>query len=152
MSNRGFTLVELMMVLLVLSLVVTAVVVSGRSSTGVATDATKLAGRLAAARDLAVSGNRPVSLWIDGSGYGFDVWAERKWRAVERAPLARATWPDGVQAKMSGLAGRASLAGVRPRLTFDNLGLPDSPAAIQLGRGGERATVRVSGEGGIAVR
>ena len=152
MSNRGFTLVELMMVLLVLSLLVTAVVVSGRSPADVATDATNLADRLAAARDLAVSGNRPVSLWIDGSGYGFDVWAERKWRAVERSPLARATWREGVRAEMSGLAGRAALAGVQPRLTFANLGLPDSPAAIQLGRGGERATVTVSGEGGIAVQ
>lgn len=153
MSERGFTLVELMVAMLVMGLIATAVVLATRPSNPVSADAAQLAGRIAAARDLAVTGNRPISLWVDQSGYGFDELQGGKWRPVSRPPLGAAQWPSATAVQASGLAGRAAAAANgSARITFDNLGLPDTAADLALSRDDLKATVTIGGDGGVRVR
>lgn len=153
MAERGFTLVELMVVLMILGLAASAVVLVAGPPSSVPADAARLAGRLAAARDLAVTSNRPVSVSIDAGGYAFQSWNSGTWQPIDRGPLRAADWPDGTAVSVGGIAGRAAAStGGLARLTFDNLGLPDTPATIVVARADDRVSVAVDGSGGISLK
>lgn len=153
MPERGFTLVELMVVLLILGLAATAVVLAARPANSAASDAARLAARVAAARDLAVTANRPIGLWVGRSGYGFDAWVGGDWQPLRRSPFEQRQWPGETIVETGGLAGRAAAsADGTARVTFDNLGLPDATASIAIARSGSRATVAIAGDGGVSVR
>lgn len=153
MAERGFTLVELMVVLMILGLAASAVVLTAQPANGVASDAARLAARLAAARDLAVTANRPVAVAVGREGYAFHRWSGGQWRKLDRGALKAADWPEGTSVSVGGIAGRAAtVAGGSARLTFDNLGLPDTPATIALARAEDRATVTVEGDGGVSLQ
>lgn len=139
-----------MVVLLVLALAAGAVVLTAVPANPVTSDAARFAGRVAAARDFAVTGNRPVSVWVRRSGYGFDLWRAGAWTPVQERSLATRRWPDGTAAAASGIAGRAATVGDgTARVTFDNLGMPDSPASIAIARDGRRAIVAIDADGSI---
>ena len=153
MSERGFTLVELMVVLMILGLAAGAVVLTARPENSVAGDASRLAARLAAARDLAVTSNRPIGAAVSAKGYAFHGWSGGKWQPLDRGALQPADWPEGTSVSVGGIPGRAaSVAGGPARLTFDNLGLPDTPATITLAHSGDRATVAIAGDGGVSLK
>ena len=93
-NARGFTLVELMVVLTILALAATAVVLTiPGEERSVRSEADRLAARLAAARDVAVVEGRSVAVNFAPSGYGFErridgAWAPLPGRA-RRYPLRR---------------------------------------------------------------
>jgi general secretion pathway protein H len=72
-NSRGFTLVELMVVITVIALASTAAVLAMPDPKGrVFDEAARFATRAKAARDVAVVEGAPVSLWVTAGGYGFD--------------------------------------------------------------------------------
>lgn len=149
MRRNGFTLIELMAVMLLMALMAGAVMMAaGASGSGPLPDAERLASRLAAARDSAITGARPVSFWASLSGYGFETYHGGRWQSVGIKPFEPGNWKDGTQIS----TGRANgMADGRVRLTFDNLGLPENPFTLQLQRDGKLARIAVAANGDVKV-
>ena len=155
MRRNGFTLVEMLIVMLVMALLATTVVLTAGSGGGrsVAADASRLASRIAAARETAITSARPVGVWISRSGYGFDIRAGGAWRPADQKPFETVDWPAGTGVVAAGMAGRqAALSGGRARLVFDNLGLPDAPMQLDLSRDGRLAKIAVMPNGDVTVQ
>lgn len=154
MRRNGFTLIEIMIVMMVMSLLATAVVLTADTGRrGVAGDVTRLASRIAAARETAIVSARPVGIWISRSGYGFDFRSDGAWMPANRKPFDTVDWPAGTTLAADGLAGRqAALSGGRMRLVFDNLGLPDAPMSLRIDRDSHSAQLAVAANGDVKVQ
>lgn len=138
---RGFTLIELMVVITVIGLASAAAVLAMPDSRGRLMDeAARFATRSRAAHDAAIVEGRPVSLWITPSGYGFDQWRGGRWSPMD-APLSVEQWRTGTAA--TGIA--------RERVTFDTTGLADRPLTVSLAREGARVEVVIEADGRIRV-
>jgi general secretion pathway protein H len=153
MRRTGFTLVEMMIVMLVLALAASAVILAaGGARRGPSTDVARLASRIAAARESAITSSRPVSLWVSRSGYGFDVYSRGRWQPASAKPFEPQDWPSGTEVTASGLAGQgAMIAHGQTRLTFDNLGVPEAPLTVRLARDGNSASLTVAGNGDVVI-
>ncbi len=133
-SQRGFTLVEMMVVMVIIALAATAVVLAmPEANGGVAAEAERFAARAKAARDAAIVEARPALLSVDAAGYAFARRRRGAWQAQSRYE-----WEAGTQ---------ASGGGAR----FDTTGLAE-PALVTLQRGGRQAAVEIRGDGTIHVR
>lgn len=144
-GQRGFTLVELMIVITIIGLASAAVMWSLPDPRGRLIDeATRFAARTRAAHDLAVVNAQPVSVWVSSGGYGFDERRAGAWSAIIEKPLRVTTWTKGTQAIPATAAGR-------DRVIFDSTGLADGPLDVVLTRAEERVTVRVGADGGVKV-
>ena len=154
MRRDGFTLVEMLIVMLVMALLATTVVLSaGGGGSSISADASRLASRIAAARETAIVSARPVGIWIGRSGYGFDIRSAGAWRPVVQKPFETVDWPAETAVATVGMAGQqAALSGGRARLVFDNLGLPDSPMRLDLTRDGRSAQIDVMANGDVKVQ
>ncbi len=138
----GFTLVELMVVLVIIGLASSAALLALPDPRGaVRDDAEALAARLATARDLAIVSGRDMAVRFDAGGYDF---AERRGAALVPA-TARALRP---QRWGRDLVASSSIAGGGP-VVFDSTGLATA-AEIRLRR--DDASVRVSVDATGAVR
>ena len=140
--EAGFTLVELMVVLAVMGLLAGVAVWRWPSGEQRArTDAVALATRIAAARDQAIIGGRPLALELDAAGYRFVQRGEAGWQPVAEPALRERRWSDGVQP-----TGTPAV-----RLGFDSVGLPDRELSVTLG-GASSATVTIRADGEVDVR
>jgi general secretion pathway protein H len=106
-------------------------------------EAERFAARARAARDQAIVGAAPVSVWVTGGGYGFDARVNGAWVPVADKPLRVERWREGTRAAMP-TAGRE-------RVTFDPTGAADRPLDLGLSRDGARAGVLVAADGSIRV-
>lgn len=141
---RGFSLVELMVVLLILGLAASAVVLTlPRTASGLDGEASRFAARVAALRDRAVVEGQPLRLWVSASGYGFEVRQGSRWRALADRSLRAADWPSGLTAQWNG-AGQGSLV-------FNRLGMPDRGGRLILSSVDDRRVVRVDSAGNVHV-
>ena len=109
----------------------------------VADEALRFASRVKAARDSAVVGAAPVSLWVTPGGYGFDRRSAGRWTPVADRPLRVERWVEGTRVDLSGAGGG------RARVVFDPTGLPDRAADIRLQRGGRAMLVRLGADGSV---
>lgn len=143
-ASRGFTLVELMVVLAILALAATAVVLTipGDART-VRGEADRLAARLAAARDVAVIEGRSVAVNFAPSGYGFERRIEGAWQPLPGRAFEQRNWPGDVRFVAGG--GQAAA-----RIVFDRVGTSPTPQAILLTGGDVREVVRVSATGEVS--
>ena len=143
-GERGFTLVELMVVLAILALAATAVVLTipGEERT-VRSEADRLAARLAAARDIAVVEGRSVSVNFAPSGYGFERRVEGAWQLLPGRAFEQRRWPSDVRF----IAGDGQAAA---RILFDRVGTSPTPQAVVLSGGDAREIVRVSATGEVS--
>lgn len=141
--RNGFTLVELMVVIVIMGLVAGAVVLTLRQDTSARDEAVMLAGRIAAVRDEAVLRGRPTGLWVNPSGFGFEHYREREWQPLSSHRFdGRSAFEGGVVAT----TGQAGRVGVR----FDSVGMPSAPSLITLeGPDGRQATVSVAANGDV---
>jgi general secretion pathway protein H len=139
----GFTLVELMIVIVIIGLASAAVVWALPGSRGrLADEATRFAGRAKAAHDLAIASGRPVSLWVTPGGYGFDERRGGAWVAMSEKPLRVERWGEGTHATFGG-------QDVRERVTFDPTGMPDHAATLSLARDRAATSVVIDADGSV---
>ena len=138
-AENGFTLIELMVVLVIIALASAAVAVSLPSgSAGLRGEATAFAARAVAARNAAIIGGRPVRVVADAGGYRVEERRAGKWLPwAGKAGRAKA-WDRGTSIAIDGAVG------------FDSTGLSD-PATLRLARGGRSMEVRVEADGGVRV-
>lgn len=140
--ERGFTLVELMVVLAVLALAATVVVLTiPGSNARVSEEADRLAVRIAGLRDLAIVEGRPLAVVISPSGYAFERREADGWSPLPGRAYVRRDWPTGI--RLTEPAGGALL-----RITFDNVGTISAATALAISDGttAARLSVRTTGE------
>lgn len=137
-GERGFTLVELMVVMVIMALAASAVALAMPNGRGALRgEARALAARLDAARGEAILANRPVRATIDDGGYRFFTRQRGKWVPIADRALGAHDWRDGVGA-------------TRTSVDFDSVGIV-SPVTITLLDNDARMTVSVDAAGRIAV-
>jgi general secretion pathway protein H len=143
-SRAGFTLVELLVVVVILGLAGAAVVLTlPDRRPSLAREGERLAAALVRARDEAVLSNRAAIVRLDSRGYSIESQDPREperrsrneaWTAGDRVLITTA---DGVDA--------ASAA-----VILDPTGVAD-PAIIRIMREGDQATVRVDQAGEVTI-
>ena len=143
--DRGFTLIELMIVITIIGLASAAVVWALPDPRGRLLDeATRFAARTRAAQQTAIVGARPVSVWVTGGGYGFDERMRGAWAPISEKPLRVTSWGKGTRAVVTD-------AGGRQRIMFDTTGLADRPLDIRLKRDAEEVSVKIAPDGSVKV-
>jgi general secretion pathway protein H len=141
-SNSGFTLVELLVVLVIIGLLSAAVIVGMPDPRGALRgEALRFAARADAARERAMMDNRSVALVLKEGGYGFEWRTGGEWRAMGEKPFIEQNWSEGT---------RASMEGGESRIVFDSTGFAE-PARLRLVRGREEARIEVSDGGRVHV-
>lgn len=141
--ERGFTLVELMVVLAVLALAATVVLLTMPGGNArVADESDRLAARMAALRDLAIVEGRPMALVISPSGYAFERRSAAGWEPLPGRGFVRRDWPSGIRWTEGG-------GGVR-RIAFNPVGMTDARVTVRLTDGEAAASVTLLTTGEVA--
>jgi general secretion pathway protein H len=137
--ERGFTLIELMVVLVIVGLAAAAVVLAMPGPGGsLAGEADRFAARAKAARDTAILESRAVAVQIGRGGYEVARRREGGWRTEARYDWAERTAPE--------------LPGGGPAsIRFDSTGFAE-PARIVLRRGQDQAVIDIASDGTVHVR
>ena len=131
---RGFTLVELMVVLVIFGLLSAAVLLTMPERGGsLFAEAERFAARTKAARDDAILDSRAATVAIGPGGY--DV--------SRRSEAAHYDWVAGTEPALTG--------GREGRIRFTATGLAD-PARILLRRGGRLVAIDVGGDGNVRIQ
>lgn len=124
-DTAGFTLVELMVVLLIIGLMASVVVFSFPSgSSALEEDAQRFAARTAALRDNAILQSRPMAVQVTPSGYSFLERRKGSWSVIEDKPFVSTNWSSGVTAA-TGETGPMMIS-------FESTGLPSEQAELVL--------------------
>ncbi|MDR6834460.1 MULTISPECIES: GspH/FimT family pseudopilin [unclassified Sphingopyxis] len=143
-DDRGFTLVELMVVLAIMALAATAVVLTiPGDERSARSEADRLAARLAGARDIAVIEGRSVAVNFAPSGYGFERRIAGEWQPLPGRAFAQRNWPGDVRFAVGNGQGVA-------RILFDRVGTSPTPQTVVLSGGDAREIVRVSATGEVS--
>ena len=135
-KDSGFTLIELMVVIVIIGLAAAAVVLAMPDPGGsVQAEAERFAARAKAARDSAIIESRPVALTVNAAGYDFARRSRGEWR-----PSAHHRWAQGTAVEVAG-----------PGTRFDSTGLAE-PLYVTLRRGEQLVSVVIGQDGNIDVR
>jgi general secretion pathway protein H len=131
---RGFTLVELMVVLVILGLASAAVILTLPERGGsLVAEAERFAARTKAARDDAILDSRAATVAVGPGGY----------EVTRRSEAAHYDWVAGTEPALAG--------GREGRIRFGATGLAD-PAQVVLRRGGRVVAIDVGGDGSVRVQ
>ncbi|MDQ4088650.1 MAG: GspH/FimT family pseudopilin [Pseudomonadota bacterium] len=137
--EAGFTLIELMVVILIIGLASAVVVVTMPESGGsVQAEAERFAARVKAARDTAIVESRAVAVQVGPGGYELLKRVRGEWRRTRHYP-----WAEGTQAEAGGAVAGAA--------RFDSTGLAE-PLYLTLRRQDRRVAVEIGADGSVRVR
>ena len=124
-SEAGFTLVELMIVLVIMGLMASIVVLNFPDGTSdLEDDAQRFAARTAALRDNAILQSRPMAVQVTVSGYSFLQRGKEGWAVLEDKPFQTTNWSDGVRADIEQSGSML--------ISFESTGLPSDTAEVTL--------------------
>lgn len=141
LARNGFSLVELMVVLMVMGLLATvAVLTIPGDERRLREEAERFAARTLAARDEAIIGARSVALVVSERGYYFERRMEGQWQPLPGKGFDLTGWADGTTASTG-----------RQRVVIDSLGLASSDAAIRLTRDGNSLIVQLRRDGKVTL-
>ena len=141
-NERGFSLIELLVVITIIGLLSTIVVLTMADPRGrIGNDVDSFAGKLRAARDAAIISGRPTAVWVSQRAYGFERRENGQWQAVNEGPLASKDWSGETNARFSGVS--------QLRTVFDSVGRADQALDFQLVRDRQIMRVRVSLDGKV---
>lgn len=134
----GFTLIELMVVLVIIGLASAAVVLTMPERGGsVASEAERFGARAKAARDEAILRSHAIVLQVGQDGYHVRRRVDGAWRTE-----AQYEWVDGTSPDVGGVASG--------NIRFDAAGLTD-PIRIVLRRNGRQSAIDIGTDGGVHV-
>ena len=140
----GFTLVELMVVLVILGLAGVAVVLTAPGGgPQLAREADTLAARLVRAQEEAILTTRAVRVTVDPEGYAFSRQSFGGWQPLQDGPFGATTWHEGTVLAASGPDGQTTFR-------FDPTGAVEG-GEVLLRREGGAVRVRLDDAGGVQV-
>ena len=141
-AERGFTLVELLVTMVILGLASAAVLLAIPDPQGsLREEGERLAARLAATRDAAIVGGRDMAVRFDASGYDFETRRGGTWLPADGRAFAARRWPEGTT---------VTTEPATTRITFDATGLA-TPTVVILSRDGAAARVTVGAAGAVRI-
>jgi len=139
-NESGFSLVEMLVVLLIIGLVSSAVLLTaGPSRPGLTEEADRFAAKLAEARDLALVQNRHVLVEVTPDGYALRQRFAGRWSEPGRDDAR--SWETGASIEAGGA--RLPLG-----IVFDPMGLSEA-FNLTIYRDGASETVVLDGAGGV---
>lgn len=139
-SERGFSLVEVMVALAILGLLTGAVLMTlPADGPRLADEAERLAARLEHAREEALAKNRPVEVAFVANGYRFREQRRGAWEPLDGGPFEPQTWPEGLAVAVEAADGRQAVR-------FDTTGAAE-PATIRLSNRTRAVRVAVDAQG-----
>ena len=138
-AEDGFTLIELMVVIVIIGVAATALMlVMPEPGGSLQAEAERFAARARAARDTAIVEARPAAVTLGPAGYEVARRSDRQWRTV-----ASHEWEEGTEPELP--------SGAAPRTVFDTTGLAD-PIHLTLRRGERRVAIEIGHDGAIQIR
>ena len=142
--EKGFTLVELMVAIVIIGLMSATVVLAIPDPRGrVIDEAETFAARTAAARDAAIIEARATAVRVTPAGYAFDREADGEWAPMQEPPFQARAWNGEVRADLGPEGGA--------RIAFDPTGTVSGPISFALVREDARVGVAVGADGRIRV-
>ncbi|MGY0798242.1 GspH/FimT family pseudopilin [Lysobacter sp. A286] len=141
---RGFTLVELMVVLVIVGLMGVAVVLTAPGDAGtLAREADTLAARLVRAQEEAIMTTRAVQVVVDARGYAFARQNFGQWEPLDEGAFGPVAWADGTVAMLDGDREQVSFR-------FEPTG-GGREEQVRLARNGQQLRVGVDAAGEVKV-
>ncbi len=143
-QERGFTLVEVLVVLVILGLATGFVLVTlPDARPSLALEAERFGARLQLAREEAMFTNRTVEIRVTSDGYAFEINRAGERHPLNAAPFEPMEWGEDTTVLLQG-------SGEAARLAFDSTGFA-TPVEIDLFRADGSARVVLDASGRITI-
>lgn len=143
-DEAGFTLVELMIVIVIMGLMASIVVMTvGDGRPSLAAEVDQFSARLNRAKEEAVLTNRPVGVEVTTEGYAFRVRRKGRWEELKEGPFKPVVWSEGLETS-------TDQPGPVAQVNFEATGAAE-PLRVTLSRKSKQVDVTVDAAGNVRV-